>query len=156
MKKYNKFFLSLGLLLSGSSMHYASQEETVGHEINSEAEQINTDITHAEIDAEFYEILQKFFDEKDKTAFSKIVLNIANLLKIKKILLPDAQHAKCDEIILLLENNTHNSNYVFWYKIIPDLKSLMSNDVRTYINGIPMNLIVKRLIQKSNIDKQLF
>lgn len=151
MKKFNKLYLSLGLLLSLESVTYAHQEESVTTEsIVDIKEQEQAEQTLQEIDAELCEIFSKFFDEKDTMPFSKIVTKVVAILKIKRNLLHESEQAKCDEIMKSFEKNKYNTNFAVWAKILiaPELMSLMSEKTRAYISGVSTNVKIKSLIYK--------
>lgn len=157
MNTINKLYLSLGLLVSIESATYTYQEEIVGTEIIDELEQAKIEEakreqTLLEIDAELYDLFAKFFDEKDTMPFSKIVVKVIAILKTKKNLLEEDQHATCDEIIRLFEKNKYNTNFAVWARILitPELLTLMSEKTRTYINSVSACIKIKSLRYKLN------
>ena len=155
MNTINKLYLSLGLLVSIESVTYTYEEEAVGKEIIDESElakieEAKREQTLLDIDAELYDLFAKFFDEKDTMPFSKIVVKVIAILKVKRNLLDESQHAICDEIIKSFEKNKHNTNFAVWAKILitPELLTLMSEKTRTYINSVSTNIKIKSLIYK--------
>jgi hypothetical protein len=147
MNTTHKLYLSLGLLVSITSISYAHQEEPITHEIKAE---LGKDATQQEIDAELYDIFKKFFDEKDTTPFYKIIGKAIHLLKIKRNSLPLAQQAACDEIIKTLEKNRYEKTIATWANILrnPDLINLMSQETRAYIDSVSVTVKLKSLMYK--------
>lgn len=154
---YNFFttptYLYLGFLLATTSMTYTYDEEQIGQEIQHDIErQAALEKTLQDIDEELYAIFNKFFDEKDTTPFTKMITKVVALLKLKKTTLPEADHAKCDEIIKSLEKNKHNFTFFVWARILisPDLMDLLSTDTRKYIDSIPLAKKIDALRYKLN------
>jgi|SRR3989339_212640 len=147
MKNAHTMYLSLGLLLSITSISYAHKEEPVNHETKAE---LGKDATQQEIDAELYDIFKKFFDEQDTMPFYKMIGKVIHLLKIKRISLPEDQQLKCDQIIKTLEKNRYDKTIVTWASILknPDLINLMSKETRAYIDSISATVKLKSLIYK--------
>lgn len=162
MRKTNKLYLSLGILLSIGSTVYSHAELFI--ESRQVLEVIATQQTHIEnmqsihdvekieqeINHELLDLLSKFFNEKDTTPFSKIVTKLITILKTKRNTLHGSQQVKCDTIIKRIEKNKNESTIGAWLPIFTstDLQDLMSTETRSYINGIPSLTLMRTLMIK--------
>ena len=172
MKNKYKLHLLLGLLLTATSQVYSYEEELVNLEIQSEIEQVIQDQQievaqdeqepineqeriQKEIDQELFELFEKFFNESNPTPFSKIISKMVSILKIKRGFLVGQQQTRCDELIKIFEKNKYNTNFPFWAKnlIDPDLRGLMSQETRNYINSVSWNTLINALRTKLHNNK---
>ncbi|MBV8660871.1 MAG: hypothetical protein JO129_01860 [Candidatus Dependentiae bacterium] len=161
MRKTNKLYLSLGMLLSIGSIVYpqelyiesrqalevitTQQAHIENMQSIDDVEQIEQEINH-----ELLDLFSKFFNEKDATPFSKIITRLIAILKVKRNTLHGLQQIKCDNIINELEKNKAKSQIAIWIPIFlaPDLHDLMTEQARSYINGIPPMTMMRTLMIK--------
>lgn len=147
---YNLYF-SLGLLFSIEPSVYSNNEENSSCQtLTSQTEQTSIDACQETIDAELHELFETFFDQSDKTPFSKMVAKIIAILKIKKASLQPAQQIKCEELIRSLEKNKYNYSFPDWAKILlaPELLDLMPQKTRNYIDTVPPFTKMSSLVYK--------
>lgn len=152
MKKLYTICLSLGLLLSITTT-YTYEEESVGNEIQKDLEKqtsIETQKTKKKIDLYLYDLFENFFDENDTEPFSKFVNKAIEILKTYSTILKNEELESCTELIHNFETNKHNSNPVFWAKILssPTLINLLSQETQNYLPKISNVVKIKSLIYK--------
>lgn len=150
MSIYHKLYLSLSLLISGNitSQETMFSHTNINHLIESQEDKKSS--VEEEIDQDLYELFNLFFDDHDKTPFSKIVTQVIHLLKRKMSRLDNEQMLKCDEVIKILEKNKANHSFPVWAKILinPDLLNLMSEQTRLYIHNVSNQKKITTLIRK--------
>ena len=139
MKITYKLYLSLGLLFStieSTTLAYASCE---GYSIV-QIEQYCDDIIH-------FILADCFFNDQDITPFSQLVIDIIDVLKIKRNILDIYSQQKYDTIIAILEQNKNSSDFIAWGKILvgPDLKAILPLRTQQFLDSIPNFKKVKTL-----------
>lgn len=166
MNKLNKLYLFLSLSLATRSINTQEHEissqitsckiiETIytknHHELIQTTEENVEELSIEEkIDQELYKVFNDFFNDHDKTPFSKIVAHVINLLKRKKSTLHGQELIKCDEMIKLLETHAADYRFYIWANILtnPELLDLMSNETKTYIVNISNQKKITSLIRR--------
>lgn len=167
MDQFKKLYFTLGLLLAAPGLCLDKDSHTKSitldmqqSDLITENQTEQTEIIEQEtprelsveeqIDEELYEVFEQFFNDKDQTPFTKIVMKVINLLKRKKLTLNGMQLVKCDEIIKILEKNKANYNFPAWAKILinPDLLHLMSESTRSYIHNVSSQKKITTLIRR--------
>jgi len=152
MSKKLNLYLSIGLLLSGiPSLSYASniQWHLYGIEIVSNGEldvQACDEILHAII-------VDIFFDQNDTTSFSMIATMLAEVLTMKRDLLPDSEYKKHTDIINFLNENKHLKNNVTWgiFLSAPELRQIISSETNNFINSQGKFNLIKTLTKRLKI-----
>ena len=152
MKTKLNLYLSIGLLLSGiPSLSYATniQWHLYGIEIVSNGEldvQACDEILHAII-------VDIFFDQNDTTSFSMIATMLAEVLTMKRNLLPSCEYNKHTDIIQFLNENKHRKDFKTWATFLPapELRQVLSQDTNDFINNTPLFKLVKTLNKKLSI-----
>lgn len=152
MKTKLNLYLAIGLLLSGiPSLSYATniQWHVYGIEVESYGKldvQACNDILHAVI-------VDIFFDINDTTSFSMIATMLAEVLTMKRDLLPYSEYNKHNDIINFLNENKHRKDFKTWATFLPapELRLVLSQETNDFINNTPLFKLVKTLNKKLSI-----
>ena len=140
-----KLYLSLGLLFStieSTTLAYVTCKDYSTAQI----EEYCDDIIHSIL-------ADCFFNDQDTTPFYQLVLDIIEVLKIKRNIVDMHLQQKYDIIIALLEKNKDSSDFTAWGKILvgPDLKAILPLKTQQFLDSIPNFKKVKTL--KCMLDK---
>jgi hypothetical protein len=147
IKSRYKYSLIIALSIAHATQVYSYQEEAIGQEIIAELQE---QPTQKDIDAELYDLFKKFFNDHDDMPFFQFVTKVITVLKAQKALLSGQLHLKCDEMITTFEKNKDSAAFHIWAPILaaPDLRAIMSQDTRDYINSISTQTKIRALMNK--------
>lgn len=152
MKTKLNLYLSIGLLLSGiPSLSYATNIQWHLYDIEIEScgkldVQDCNDILHAII-------VDIFFDINDTTSFSMIATMLAEVLTMKRDLLPYSEYNKHTDIINFLNENKYRKDFKTWATFLPapELRQVLAKETNDFINNTPLFKLVKTLNKKLSI-----
>ena len=141
-----KLYLSIGLLFSITESTTFANATCEGYSV-AQMEQYCDDVMHT--------IFECFFNDQDKTLFSKIIIDIIEVLKAKRNLIDKSLHQKYDTIITLLETNKHSSDFKVWSKIFPapELKAILPIKTQNFLDTIPLVKKIRTLVLRLNNNK---
>ena len=163
-----KLYISIGLLLSitNTSMNafeaYHLYSDTPATEctfvedmnciaITSKSGEL-TFISSDDCDNLLHSIFISFFNDLDKTNFSRFIQAIENILGLKKLFATKNFQPKYDAVIALLDKNRNNMEFKVWAKILaaPELFDLLPKRTQQFLDAIPSFKKVKTLISRLN------
>ena len=140
-----------GLCMLTNTASYASQQTTITPQaVTEQSEHAKAQEHQKDIDTQLYDLFKKFFNDHDDMPFVQFVTKLIHILKIQKNVLIGHHKVMCEDIIKKFEQNKSRTEFYIWAPILsdPNLRAIMSEQTRNYINNVSTQTKITALINK--------